>query len=97
MAFIKLKKKKAEEVSTSAFKGDLAFTKKEEEAPAAPKEDSEKNVQITNKRGGPDKNSDDAVVYLDIEKLPRTKWTCKECGTINDENYRGCVVCGLKR
>ena len=44
-------------------------------------------------------DSRDAVVYFASYNgsLPKDKWICSACGTLNRQEFNACEVCGMRR
>lgn len=75
--------------TSSAFKGDLAaFQDVKIETKSIP------NVGTNNMEN---KDSEDSVVFMDFDKTKKKVWFCPECGTVGDDYYDGCIVCGVKK
>jgi len=77
------------EKRTGAFKGDLAFIQDRDVA--------EKKEKYHTGSSSENRDSLDSEVYISFASVPSRKWSCAECGTCNDENINGCIVCGLRR
>lgn len=77
------------EERTSAFKGDLAFIQDRDMV--------EKKEKHHTGSSGENRDSLDSKVYMSFVSTSSKKWSCPECGTYNDENINGCIVCGLRK
>lgn len=73
----------------TAFKGDLAFIQDRDIV--------EKKEKHRAGLSGDNRDSLDSEVYMSFVSTPPKKWSCPECGTCNDENINGCIVCGLRK
>ncbi len=45
----------------------------------------------------PNVDSVDSAVFLSFEGAHKPGWVCRECDTVNSEDYDGCAVCGRKK
>lgn len=79
---------------TSVFKGDLAFI---QDTYAPPKKEPSSTGYTPSYYTGENKDSVDSVVYMSFAPTVRNIWVCSECGTRNEDDLDGCIVCGLKK
>lgn len=78
----------------SVFMGDLAFlseSSSQNRTESVPKNPMNSSMTTANK------DSSDSVVFMTFDSAKKERWACSECGTMNDEELNGCIVCGLKR
>lgn len=80
-----------EQESKSVFKGDLA---RFDERFVAEKryEDLIEEEHIDSHL-----DSSDSIVFMSFPVWEEKNWRCPECGTLNDMNMTGCVVCGFTK
>lgn len=79
--------------ATKIFKGDLAFIRDADVFPEGNLNATEYSIANMDET----KDSSDSVIYMSFAPDVRNMWICPECGTRNENNFNGCVVCGLKR
>ncbi len=79
--------------ATKIFKGDLAFIRDADVFSEEKLNEAEHSFANMDKA----KDSSDSIIYMSFAPEVRNMWICPECGTRNENNLNGCVVCGLKR
>lgn len=84
------------EVQSSVFKGDLA---KFHGVPVATRKNTNTCVELSIDHYESKNNTDnaDSEVFMTFPKCLTDYWSCPECGTLNNMNMTGCIVCGLKK
>ena len=78
----------------SVFMGDLALLS---ESSSQNKTESVPQKPINSNIAATTKDSSDSVVFMTFDSGKNERWGCSECGTMNDNELDGCIVCGLKR
>ena len=76
------------------FMGDLALlgeSSNQNRTEPVPKKPTNSSITTASK------DSSDSVVFMTFDSVRKECWVCSECGTMNDEEFDGCIVCGLKR
>lgn len=76
---------------TGVFKGDLAHISDTDEER---KPESVHTVPGSSSTATDQKDSPDSVVFMSFAPTPKGRWLCPECGTSNEEELSGCIVCG---
>ncbi|SDZ95447.1 hypothetical protein SAMN05216349_10315 [Oribacterium sp. KHPX15] len=83
-----------EQNQTGAFKGDLAYFSEYSNSTGTVYQNTESGKNSGETYGI---DSEDSEVYMTFENHAESFWNCPECGTHNDLQMTGCVVCGLKK